>query len=153
MTTYKLPSWVSLEKKGFSKDEVIKSLGSSQPLSTSWLSTWKLKDEKSLLNMSYTNKNNDEFVAKSKAFVTAENKASKRKCVICKKNFLLPSYVCFVYKWNEAITKEKAYSSTMIACAYHFKCKGIFNNRKLSNKDDYEENDDFSESEFEDFTY
>ena len=63
---HKLPSWVSSNERGIFKDEVMKKLGSKQSLCTSWLSSWKPKDEYSKLHFSYIKKNGEEFVARSK---------------------------------------------------------------------------------------
>ena len=145
---YKLPSWVSTKERGFFKDEVIKKIGAQQSVCTSWLSSWKPKDENSKIHFSYIKKNGDEYVAKSKAFLTAELQPSKKKCIICNKKFIIPAWVCFTYKFKEGITREKIYESRYLACVYHFECKGIFKRGSQVYGDEYEETDDFNESEF-----
>ena len=75
-------------------------------------------------------------------------KPSKSKCIICNKKFIFPSWVCFTYKFKEGITREKIYESRYLACVYHFECKGVFNRGLQVYGDEYEETDDFNESEF-----
>ena len=147
--SYKLPAWVATEPRGFFRDDVIRKLGSKHTSCTSWLSSWKPKDENSKIHFSYIKKNEDEIVAKSKSFLIAEFQPTKKKCVICDKKFINPSWVCFTYKFKEGITKDKINDSRHLACIYHFECKGIFNQRKLENENEYDETDDFNESEFE----
>ena len=147
ISTHKLPKWVSIESRGLFKDEMIKKLGSEYSTATSWLSSWKPKDERSKLHFSYMKKNNEEIVSRSKAFVTGEL-PTKKKCIICYKKFLMPTWVCFVYKFKDGITTERINDSRHLACIYHFECKGVFNERKLKRENIYEETDDYDESEF-----
>ena len=148
-STRKLPSWVSTEVRGFFKEEVMKKLGPQHVQSTTWLSSWKPKDVHAKMYFSYITKNDDEFVSRSKSFKTAELGPSPKKCVICNKRFLLPTWVCFTYKYKDGITKEEINDSKHLACIYHYECKGVFNDRKQKNEKEYKETDDFDESEFE----
>ena len=68
--SYKLPAWVATEPRGFFRDDVIRKLGSKHTSCTSWLSSWKPKDENSKIHFSYIKKNEDEIVAKSKSFLS-----------------------------------------------------------------------------------
>ena len=147
ISTHKLPRWVSIEFRGLFKDEMIKKLGSQNSSATSWLSSWKPKDTRSKLDFSYMKKNNDEIVSRSKAFVTGEH-PTKKKCIICYKKFLIPTWVCFAYKYKDGITNEEINNSRHLACIYHFECKGTFKERKQKRENMYEETDDFDDSEF-----
>ena len=150
-SNHKLPSWINSKQRGLFKDELIKKIGPQNSISTSWLSTWRPIDDNSKIHFSYIKKNNDEIVSKSKAF-EIDGFPTKKKCIICNKKFLVPSWVCYTYKYKEGITKEKIYDSKYLACVYHFHCKGIFNDRKTKSVNEYEETDDFNESEFLDYS-
>ena len=115
-STRKLPSWVSTEERGLFKEEVMKKLGPQHVQSTTWLSSWKPKDVHAKMYFSYITKNDDEFVSRSKSFKTAELGPSPKKCVICNKRFLLPTWVCFTYKYKDGITKEEINDSKHLAC-------------------------------------
>ena len=54
--SYKLPAWVATEPRGFFRDDVIRKLGSKHTSCTSWLSSWKPKDENSKIHFSYIKK-------------------------------------------------------------------------------------------------
>ena len=148
---HKLPLWVNSKQRGFFKNEVIQKHGPQHSLYTSWLSTWRPNDETSKIHFSYSKKNNDEIVSKSKAFEISYS-PTKKKCLICNKKFLDSAWVCYTYKFKNDINKEKIYNSRHLACVYHFHCKGIFNERKQNYENEYEETDDFDETEFTKFS-
>ena len=147
---HKLPLWVNSKQRGFFKNELIQKHGPQHSIYTSWLSTWKPINENSKKNFSYIKKNSDEIVSKSKAFKISS--PTKKKCFICNKNFLDSAWACYIYKFENDITKEKIYNSRHLACVYHFHCKGIDNERKQTNENEYEETDDFDETEFANFS-
>lgn len=150
-SNHKLPSWVYSKQRGFFKDELMKELGPQHSISTSWLSTWRPVNESEKVHFSYIKKNNDEIVSKSKAF-EINDFPTKKKCIICYKKFMLPTWVCYAYKFKDGITREKIYDCKQVACVYHFHCKGIFNDRKPKYENEYKDTDDFNESEFSDYS-